>query len=105
LLISKECHVISYHIRHIFKEERKREELTVVKRRKRAWFGHVTRHDSLSKKLFFKEQFKGLEGKEVNEENWPDNIKEWTKCNLSKLLPSLKRGSSGGPCVILVNTL
>ncbi|GFR80155.1 endonuclease-reverse transcriptase [Elysia marginata] len=61
--------------------------LATVKRRKLAWFGHVTRHDSLSKTIL-----QGLvEGKRRRgrqKKAWCDNIKEWTGMAMYELVRS-----------------
>ena len=56
--------------------------LATVKRWKLAWFGHVTRHDSLSK-IILQEggRRRGRQWK-----CWMDNIKEWTSLYMPELL-------------------
>ena len=61
--------------------------LATVKRRKLAWFGHVTRRNSLSKKKNI------LQGtvearRRLGRQNtcWMNNIKEWTSLSMPELL-------------------
>ena len=54
--------------------------LAMVKRRKLAWFGHVTRHDSLSKTILHG-TFEGGQRK-----CWTDNIEEWTSLPMPEVL-------------------
>ena len=59
--------------------------LATVKRRKLAWFGHVTRHDSLSKTILQGTLENGRRlGRQKN--CWMDNIKEWTSLPMPELL-------------------
>ena len=58
--------------------------LATVKRRKLAWFGHVTSHDSLSKTLL-QGTLEGGRRRGRQRECWINNIKEWT----SVLMPEL----------------
>ena len=59
--------------------------LATVKRRKLAWFGHVTRHNSLSKTIL-----QGtLEGGRCcgrQRKCWKDDVKEWTSLPMPELL-------------------
>ena len=54
--------------------------LATVSRRKLAWFGHVTRHDSLSKTILHG-TFEGGQRK-----CWTDNIEEWTSLPMPEVL-------------------
>ena len=51
-----------------------------VKRRKLAWFGHVTRHDSPSKTILHG-TFEGGQRK-----CWTDNVEEWTSLPMPEVL-------------------
>ena len=51
--------------------------LATVKRRKLAWFGHVTRHNSLSKTIL-QGTLEGGQRRGRQRKSWMDNIKEWT---------------------------
>ena len=59
--------------------------LATVKRRKLAWFGHVTRHDSLSKTTFRGTLEGGLHCG-WQRKCWMDNIIDWTPLPLSEVL-------------------
>ena len=48
-----------------------------VKRRKLAWFGHVTSHDSLSKTIL-QSILEGGRRRGRQRKYWMNNIKEWT---------------------------
>ena len=58
--------------------------LATVKRRKLASFGHVTRHDSLSKTIL---QGTLEDGRRLGRQRkyWMDNIKEWTSLPMPEL--------------------
>jgi hypothetical protein len=64
--------------------------LSVIKRRKLAWYGHVTRHDSLSKTIL-QETVNGYCRRGGQIKTWIDNIKEWTRLNVSTLLRVAKK--------------
>ena len=56
----------------------KQEELlTTVKRRKLAWFGHVTRHQTLSKTIL-QGTVQGGRRRGRQRKQWMDNIRDWT---------------------------
>lgn len=59
--------------------------LSIVKRRKVAWFGHVTRHTSLSKTIL-QGTVEGKRRRGRQRKSWMDNIKEWTSCSFQTLL-------------------
>ena len=59
--------------------------LAAVKRRKLAWFGHVPRHDSLSKTIL-RGTLEGWQRRGRQRKCWMDNIKEWTTLPMPKLL-------------------
>ncbi|GFS04037.1 endonuclease-reverse transcriptase [Elysia marginata] len=61
--------------------------LATVKRRKLAWFGHVTRHDSLSKTIL-QGTVKGKRRRGRQKKAWCDNIKEWTGMAMYELVRS-----------------
>ena len=58
--------------------------LATVERRKLAWFGHVTRHDSLSKTIL-QGTLEGGQRRGRQRKSWMD-IKEWTSLPVSELL-------------------
>ena len=59
--------------------------LATVRRRKLAWFGHVPRHDSLSKTIL-RGTLEGGQRRGRQRKCWMDNIKEWTTLPMPKLL-------------------
>ncbi|GFS18977.1 endonuclease-reverse transcriptase [Elysia marginata] len=61
--------------------------LATVKRRKLAWFGHVTRHDSLSKTIL-QGTVEGKRRRGRQKKAWCDNIKEWTGMAMYELVRS-----------------
>lgn len=61
--------------------------LSTVKRRKLAWYGHVTRHTSLSKTIL-QGTVEGKRRRGRQRKSWMDNIKEWTGCSFQTLLRS-----------------
>ena len=56
-----------------------------VKRRKLAWFGHVTLHDSLSETVL-QGTLEGGQHRGRQRKCWMDNIKEWTSLPMSELI-------------------
>ena len=59
--------------------------LATVRRRKLAWFRHVTRHDSLSRTIP-QSTLEGGRRRGRQRKCWMDNIKEWTYLPLPELL-------------------
>ena len=59
--------------------------LATVKRRKRAWFRHVTRCDSLSKTID-QGTLEGGQCRGQQRKCWMDHIKEWTSLPMPELL-------------------
>ena len=59
--------------------------LTTVKRRKLTWFGHHTRHDSLSKTIL-QGTVEGQRRRGRQKKMWIDNVKDWTEMSLPRLL-------------------
>ena len=53
------------------------ELLTLVKKRKLIWFGHVSRSSGLAK-TNLQGTVKGKRKRERQKKRWEDNIKEWT---------------------------
>ena len=51
--------------------------LAVVKRRKLAWYGHISRHDTLSKTIF-QGTVEGKRSRGRPRKSWSDNVKDWT---------------------------
>ncbi|GFS15364.1 eukaryotic translation initiation factor 3 subunit F [Elysia marginata] len=59
--------------------------LATVKRRKLAWFGHMTRHDGLCKTTV-QGAVEGSRRRGRQKKSWLDNVKEWTKMTLPDLM-------------------
>ena len=59
--------------------------LTTVKRRKLAWFGHHTRHSSLTK-IVMQGTVPGQRKRGRQKKLWMDNVKEWTELGYPELL-------------------
>ena len=59
--------------------------LATVKRRTLAWFGHVTRHNSLSKTIL-QDTLEGGRSRGQQRKCWMDNIKEWVSLSMPELL-------------------
>ena len=59
--------------------------LATVKRRKLAWFGHLTRHNCLAKTIL-QGTLEGGRKQGRQRKSWTDNIKEWTSLTTPELL-------------------
>ena len=59
--------------------------LSSVRRRKLLWFGHVTRHDGVSK-VILQGTIEGQRKRGRQRKMWLDNIKDWTGLSLPQLL-------------------
>ena len=59
--------------------------LATVRRRKLSWFGHVTRHNTLSKTIL-QGTLEGGRRRGRQKKGWMDNIKEWTRLDSPTLL-------------------
>ena len=59
--------------------------LTTVKKRKLKWYGHITRHNSLSKTIL-QGTIEGGRRRGRQRKCWLDNIKEWTRLDSPTLL-------------------
>ena len=70
------------------------ELLTVVKKRKLRWFGHVSRSSGLAKTIL-QGIVKGKRKRGRQKKRWEDNIKEWTGMDLPAQLGQLKTGQDG----------
>ena len=68
--------------------------LTIVKRHKLQWYGHVSRSSGLSK-IIFQGTVKGRRKQGRERKRWKDNIKEWTDLEFvakSYVVPNDPRG-------------
>ena len=57
--------------------------LTIVKRRKLQWYGHVSRSSGLSKRIL-QGTVKGTRRQGRHRKRWEDNIREWTGLEFGK---------------------
>ena len=78
MCITRSFECIHYQPQHYKKV---RLSLATVKRRKLAWFGHVTRNDSL-----FQGTLEGGRRRRRQRKCWMDNVKEWTSLPMPELL-------------------
>ena len=62
--------------------------LTIVKRRKLQWYGHVSRSSGLAKTIL-----QGTQGKQ--RKRWEDNIREWTGQEFAKSQRAVENGENG----------
>ena len=60
-----------------------RHVLTIVKRRKLQWYGHVSRSSGLAKTIL-KGTVKGGRRQGGQRKRWEDNIREWTGLEFAK---------------------
>ena len=60
-----------------------REDLTIVKRRKLQWYGHVSRSSGLDKTIL-QGTVKGGRRQGGQRKRWEDNIREWTGLEFGK---------------------
>ena len=65
------------------------ELLTLVKKRKLRWFGHVSRSSGLQGTV------KGKRKRGRQKKRWEDNIKEWTGMDFASSTRQLKTGQDG----------
>ena len=70
------------------------ELLTLVKKRKLRWFGHVSRSSGLAKTIL-QDTVKGKRKRGRQKKRWEDNIKEWKGMDLPSQLGQLKTGLDG----------
>ena len=52
--------------------------LTIVKKRKLRWYGHISRSSGMAKTIL-QRTVKGARKRERQKKRWEDNIKEWTE--------------------------
>ncbi|PIK33493.1 endonuclease-reverse transcriptase [Apostichopus japonicus] len=67
--------------------------LSTVKRRKLAWFGHVTRHDSMSE-VILQGTVEGGRRRGRQRRNWSDNVKDWIGLDMQDLLTTAANRSA-----------
>ena len=69
--------------------------LTIVKRRKLQWYGHVSRSSGLAKTIM-QGTVKGGRTQGRQRERWEDNIREWTAWSSLSPRGQWRRGKNGG---------
>ena len=57
--------------------------LTIVKRRKLRWYGHVSRSSGLAK-IILQDTVKGGKRQDSREKRWEDNMRKWTGLEFAK---------------------
>ena len=57
--------------------------LTIVKRRKLQWYGHISRSSGLAKTIL-QDTVKGERRQGRQRERWEDSIREWTRLEFAK---------------------
>ena len=62
--------------------------LATVKRRKLIWFGHVMRHNTISKTIL-QGTLEGGRRRGRPKKNWVENVKEWTDLTMPDLLTAV----------------
>ena len=85
LRISHKDHVINEEVRAKIRQAIGPHEdlLTIVKRRKLQWYGHVSRSSGLAKTIF-QGTVKGGRRQGRQRERWEGNIREWTGLEFGK---------------------
>ena len=65
--------------------------LTIVKRRKLQWYGHVSRSSGLAKTIS-QDTVKGRRRQGRQRKRWEDNIREWTGLEFAKSQRAVENG-------------
>ena len=63
--------------------------LTIVKKRKRRWYGHITRFAGMAKTIL-QGTVKGARRRGRQKKTWEDNIKEWTGMDFGDSMRSVE---------------
>ena len=69
--------------------------LTIVKRCKLQWYGHVSHSSGLAKTIL-QDTVKGGRRQGGQRKRWEDNIREWTGLKFAKSLRALENRTNGG---------
>ena len=69
--------------------------LTIVKRRKLQWYGHVSRSSGLDKSIL-QCTMKGGRRKASQRKRWENNIREWTGLDFAKSQRAVEHRENGG---------
>ena len=85
LHISYKDHVTNEEVRAKIQQATGQHEdlLTIIKRRKLQWYGHVSRSSGLAK-VILQGRVKGGRRQGRQRKRWEDNIREWTSLEFSK---------------------
>ena len=70
------------------------EDLTIVKRRKLQWYGHVSRSSGLAKTIW-QGTVKGGRRQGGQRKRWEDNIREWTGLEFSRYQRAAENRENG----------
>ena len=70
-------------------------DLTIVKRRKLQWYGHVSRSSDLAK-FTLQGAMKGGRKQGRQKKRWGDKIREWTGLELAKSRRAVENRENGG---------
>ena len=90
LHISYKVHVTNEEVRaKIQQSTGPHEDLTIVKRRKLQWYGHVSRSSGLAK-TSLQGTLKGGRRQGRQRKRWGDNIREWTSLEFGKSQRAVK---------------
>ena len=100
LCISYKDHVAIEEVRAKIQQaiEPHEDLLTIVKRRKLQWYGHVSRSSGLAKTIL-QGTVKGGRRQGRQRERWEDNIREWTGLEFSKSQRAVENRENGGNCL------
>ena len=71
------------------------ELLTIVKRRKLQWYGHVSRSSGLTKTIL-QGTVKGGRRQGRQKKRWEDSIREWTDLEFAKSQRAVENRENGG---------
>ncbi len=84
LHISYEDHVTNEEVRAKIQQAiGPHEDLTIIRRRKLQWYGHVSRSSGLAKTIL-QGTVKGGRRQGGQRKRWEDNIREWTSLDFGK---------------------
>ena len=96
LCISYEDHVTSKEVRAKIQQAIRphKDLLTIVKRCKLQWYGHVSRSSGLAKTIL-QGSVKGGRRQGGQRKRWEDNIREWTGLEFGKPQRAVEKGENG----------
>ena len=103
LRISYKDHVTNEEVRAKIQQEigPHKDLLTIVKRRKLQWYGHVSRSSGLAKTIL-QGTVKGGRRRGRQKKRWEDSIREWTGLEYTKSKRGVEKRKRGEPgCEII----